>query len=157
MKPSTFTATVEWRRGDAKFTDKRYSRAHAWRFDGGAVVPGSSSPLSVPLPFSDEQAVDPEEAFVAALSSCHMLFFIASVARDGYLLDSYDDAAIGTMEKNARGKFAMSRVTLRPRLVFSGDRQPSAEQVAALHHWAHEECYLANSVTTEVVIEPQQE
>ena len=155
MKTGTFTATVEWQRGDAKFIDRRFSRAHTWRFDGGAVVPGSSSPLSVPLPYSDAQAVDPEEALVAALSSCHMLFFIAGMARDGYVLDSYTDHAEGVMEKNARGKMAMARVTLRPRLVFSGEKQPTPEQVAALHHWAHEECYIANSVTAEVVVEPQ--
>ncbi|HEX4329760.1 MAG TPA: OsmC family protein [Burkholderiales bacterium] len=153
MNPS-FTATVEWRRGDAKFTDKKYSRAHTWRFDGGAVVPGSSSPHSVPLPYSDESAVDPEEALVAALSSCHMLFFIGGAARDGWLIDSYIDNPVGSMEKNAAGKLYVSRITLHPKIVFSGDRQPTREQIDALHHWSHEECYVANSIRAEVLIEP---
>ena len=153
---NTYTAKIEWRRGDAKFTDRRYSRAHTWTFDGGAVVPGSSSPQSVPRPFSDERAVDPEEALVAAASSCHMLFFVTGLAREGYVLDSYVDEAYGVMEKNAAGKLAMSRIVLRPRLVFSGEKQPGAAQVAALHHWAHEECFIANSIKAAVVIEPRE-
>jgi len=153
MNP-TFTAGVEWQRGDAKFIDKRYSRAHTWRFDGGAVVPGSSSPHSVPLPFSDDKAVDPEEALVAALASCHMLFFVGGAARDGHVIDSYIDNAVGVMEKNAAGKMAISRITLRPQIVFSGAKRPTPEQIAALHHWAHEECYIANSIRAEVAVEP---
>ena len=153
MNP-TFTATVEWRRGDAKFTDKKYSRAHTWTFDGGAVVPGSSSPHSVPLPYSDEKAVDPEEALVAALASCHMLFFIGGAARDGYVIDSYVDNPVAIMEKNAAGKLYVSRITLRPKIVCSGDKQPTPAQIEALHHWSHEECYIANSIRAEVVIEP---
>src|ERR1700749_1674917 len=109
---ASFLATVAWRRGDAKFTDKRYSRAHTWTFDGGAVVPGSSSPHSVPLPYSDATAVDPEEALVAALASCHMLFFLGGCARDGWVVDSYADHPAGIMEKTAAGKEYMSRITL---------------------------------------------
>jgi organic hydroperoxide reductase OsmC/OhrA len=151
---ATFTATVQWLRGDAVFTDKRYSRAHTWTFDGGAVVKGSSSPHSVPLPYSDESAVDPEEALVAALTSCHMLFFIGGAARDGWMIDSYTDNPVGIMEKNAAGKHYISRITLHPNIVFGGDKQPTAMQIEALHHWAHEECYIANSIRAEVVIEP---
>lgn len=152
--PKVFTATVAWQRGDDAFIGGRYSRRHAWHFDGGAVVPGSSSPLSVPLPFSDAGAVDPEEAFVAALSSCHMLFFLAFAAKRHWLVESYVDAAAGYMEINASGKWAMTRVVLKPRLVFAG-MAPAQTDIDDLHHEAHEECYIANSVRTEVVIEPQ--
>lgn len=151
---ATFTATVQWQRGDAVFTDKRYSRAHTWTFDGGAVVKGSSSPHSVPLPYSDASGVDPEEALVAALASCHMLFFVGACARDGWVLDSYTDTPVASMGKNAAGREYIDRIVLRPRLVFSGAKQPTAAQIGALHHWSHEECYVANSIRAEVVIEP---
>ena len=150
-----YTATIRWERGDEPFTDQRYSRAHAWRFDGGAEVRGSSSPLSVRVPYSDPAAVDPEEAFVASLSSCHMLFFLSFAAKEGFVVDAYEDAAEGVMETDARGKMSLTVVTLRPRVAWSGDKQPSADEVAALHHHAHEECFIANSVRTEVRIEPQ--
>lgn len=149
-----YTAQVEWKRGDQPFTDNRYSRAHRWRFDGGAEVPGSSSPLSVAPPMSDPAAVDPEEAFVASLSSCHMLFFLAFAAQEKFRVDSYADPAEGVMEKNAEGRVAVTRVTLRPKVVFSGERTPSREEIDRLHHRAHEACYLANSVKTEVSCEP---
>lgn len=149
-----YSATVEWRRQAAeKFSDNRYSRAHRWRFDGGAVVPASSSPLVVPLPYSAPANVDPEEAFIAALSSCHMLFFLSYAARQGYVVESYEDQALGAMGKNEHGKEAMLKVSLRPRIVFSGDRQPTAQQIEALHHRSHEDCYIANSVRAEVVVE----
>jgi organic hydroperoxide reductase OsmC/OhrA len=149
-----YTATVAWKRGSAEaFTDNKYSRAHEWRFDGGVTVPASSSPLSVRVPLSRADAVDPEEALVAALSSCHMLTFLYLAAKQGYVVDSYEDNAVGIMSKNARGKLFMSKVALRPRIGFSG-RQPSAGELEQLHHHAHEECYIANSVLTEVVIEP---
>jgi len=151
---ATFTVTVQWLRGDAIFTDKKYSRAHTWTFDGGAVVKGSSSPHSVPLPYSDQSGVDPEEALVAALTSCHMLFFVGGAARDGWVIDSYTDNPVGIMEKNAAGKLYVSRITLHPKIVFSGDKQPTAAQIEALHHWSHEECYVANSIRAEVLIEP---
>jgi organic hydroperoxide reductase OsmC/OhrA len=153
---TTYSATVQWLRGQQPFIDKRYSRAHTWTFDGGAVVPGSSSPLSVPLPYSDEKAVDPEEAFVASVSSCHMLFFLSGIAHKGYVLDSYVDHAEAVMEKNARGKMAITLVTLRPRLAFSGEKQPTRREIDALHHWAHGECYIANSISADVVVEPQE-
>lgn len=148
----TYTATVRWQRGDQVFTDNKYSRAHDLLFDGGAVVRGSSSPLVVRPPFSDPAAVDPEKALVAALSACHMLFFLAFAGKGGFRIDCYEDAAIGEMTKNAAGKIYMSKVTLSPRIVFSGDRRPTAEEIAAMHHKSHEECYIANSVKSDVVI-----
>ena len=151
---SEYTARITWQRGDAAFTDNRYSRGHTWAFDGGVEVPASSSPHAVRLPYSVEAAVDPEEAFVAALSSCHMLTFLYLAAKAGLRVDSYDDNAVGIMEKDAAGKMAVTRVTLRPAIRFSGDRQPSSEELGQLHHRAHEECYIASSVKTAVTCEP---
>jgi organic hydroperoxide reductase OsmC/OhrA len=151
---SEYAMTVEWERREAVFTDKRYSRAHRWRFDGGADVLASSSPHSVPVPYSDPAGVDPEEAFVAALASCHMLWFLSIAAARGFVVDQYRDQAVGVMEKNEAGKLAMTRVTLHPHTVFSGANQPSAEEVHAMHHQAHEECFIANSVKTVVEAEP---
>ena len=147
-----FEATISWRRDGQAFIDNRYSRAHEWQFDGGLRVPASSSPLSVPLPMSDVSAVDPEEALVAALSSCHMLFFLSLAAQRGFVVDQYLDQAIGTMGKNAEGKLALTHIALRPALTFSG-QQPSAQQLAAIHNDAHDKCYIANSIRAEVVIE----
>jgi organic hydroperoxide reductase OsmC/OhrA len=152
---STYTATIRWDRGEARFVDNRYSRAHAWIFDGGITVPASSSPHVVPLPHSDANAVDPEEAFVASIASCHMLTFLAIAAKRGLRVDHYADAAVGTMERNAEGRLAITRVVLRPVVVFSGERSPTDDDLAAMHHQAHEECYIANSVRTEVVCEPR--
>jgi len=149
-----YTARISWHRGDAVFTDNRYSRGHKWTFDGGVEVPASSSPHSVRLPYSVEAAVDPEEAFVAALSSCHMLTFLYLAAKAGYRVDHYDDEAVGFMEKDAAGKMAVTRVTLRPRMTFSGEKAPTREQLDQLHHQAHEECYIASSVKTTVICEP---
>ena len=149
-----YTATISWKREGAAFGDGKYSRAHQWSFDGGVTVPASSSPLSVRLPYSRADAVDPEEALVAALSSCHMLSFLYVVQKGGYVVDAYADDAVGVMSKNERGKLFVSKVTLRPRVAFTGSKQPSAAELAELHHHAHEECYIANSVLTEVAIEP---
>jgi organic hydroperoxide reductase OsmC/OhrA len=149
-----YLARIHWERGAALFTDNRYSRGHTWRFDGGVEVPASSSPSVVRVPLSVEAAVDPEEALVAALSSCHMLFFLSFAARERWRVDAYTDDAVGVMGRNAAGKEAMVRVTLRPRVIFSGERLPARSDIDALHHRAHEECYIANSVTTEVRIEP---
>lgn len=150
---SVHTAEIHWARNDARFIDHRYSRAHRWTFDGGAVVPASSSPHVVRIPLSDPSCVDPEEAFVAALSSCHMLWFLDFAARDGFVVDSYDDAAQGRMEKNTEGKEAVASVTLRPNVVFSGEKVPSNASLAKLHHESHESCYLASSVMTKIYIE----
>lgn len=148
------TALIRWHLAGADFLAKRYSRAHTWTFDGGVVVPASSSPLVVPLPMSDAAAVDPEEAFVASLSSCHMLWFLDIASRAGYAVDSYEDAADGRMGRNAAGKLVVDVVTLRPRARFAGARVPDPAALAALHHEAHEECFLANSVRCEIRCEP---
>jgi organic hydroperoxide reductase OsmC/OhrA len=149
-----YSADVVWERGDAVFTDNRYSRRHLWRFDGGLEVPGSSSPHSVPVPLSDPTAVDPEEALIAALSSCHMLWFLAIAVKRKFRVDRYRDQAGGLLAKNAGGKSCISVVTLRPEVQFSGEPLPGREQIEAMHHSAHAECYIANSVTSEVRIEP---
>jgi organic hydroperoxide reductase OsmC/OhrA len=151
---STYTATIRWERGDQLFTDNRYSRCHKWLFDGDIEVPGSASPHVVPLPYSCPNAVDPEEAFVASLSSCHMLWFLSIAANRGFCVDSYVDAAEGIMATNAAGKRAMTRVTLRPRVVFVGNMLPTPGDIAAMHDKAHAECFIANSVKTEVHCEP---
>ena len=150
---STYTATVRWTRDPSTdFAKGQYSRAHEWAFDGGAVVPASPSPHVVPVPWSDRAGVDPEEAFVASLSSCHMLFFVDFARRAGFVVDAYVDEAEGVLEKRSDGKMAMTRVTLRPRVTWGGDA-PDKGAIAELHHRAHEACFIANSVTTDVVIE----
>ena len=153
---SEYTAQLEWQRAPHEpFTDNRYSRRHVLRFDGGAELAGSSAPSSVPLPYSDASAVDPEEMFVASLASCHMLWFLSIAARAGHTADHYADDAVGVMSRNGRGKMAMTQVTLRPRVAFGGAKQPSADELAALHHKAHEECFIANSVSCDVQVLPQ--
>jgi len=149
-----YRAIIIWVRDGAAFIDNRYSRGHRWQFDGGIEVPASSSPHVVPLPFSVPAAVDPEEAFVAALSSCHMLWFLSIAANRGFLIDSYRDEAVGVMAKNGAGKLAMTQVTLRPAVVFEGERQPSRGEVEAMHHEAHDQCFIASSVKTDVRCEP---
>lgn len=148
-----YRATVKWTRAGAAFTDQRYSRGHSWSFDGGVTVPASSSPLSVKLPYSVAEAVDPEEGFVASIASCHMLWFLYVAAKQGFVVEDYADEAIGEMTKNERGKLWVSKVMLKPAVAFTGARRPSQEQFDELHHLAHEECYIANSVKSEVVIE----
>ncbi len=151
---TTYEATVTWRRGpDESFTDQRYSRRHLWAFDGGAEVAASSSPHSVRVPFSDPAAVDPEEALVAALSSCHMLFFLWFAARRGFSVASYEDKAVGEMRREPDGKEWIGRITLRPGIVFDGDKRPSEADVDEIHHVAHEACYIANSVKSAISIE----
>ncbi len=151
---SEYTATIKWRRGDQDFLSDDYSRGHTWEFDGGVNVPASASPHIVPLPKSVAENVDTEEAFVASLSSCNMLFFLSIAARKGYIIDNYTDCAIGYMAKNEQGKFAMTKVILRPDIAFSGDKRPTAEQTGEIHEQSHEKCFIANSVTTEIDIEP---
>lgn len=152
---ATYTAELLWQREGQDFLSNRYSRRHLIRFDGGVEMPGSSSPHVVPLPWSDASAVDPEEAFVAALSSCHMLWFLSIAAKRGFCVDRYEDAAEGVMARNAERRMAMTKVTLRPAVVFSGERLPSREDIDAMHHEAHDECFIANSVKTEVRCEPR--
>jgi organic hydroperoxide reductase OsmC/OhrA len=151
-----YTAEVVWTRDGAVFTDNRYSRGHVWRFDGGVEVPASSSPLSVKLPLSRADAVDPEEALVAAVASCHMLFFLGFAAKAGFVVDKYEDAPVGVMTKNEQGKLFVSKITLSPAITFSGSKRPSAEELEALHHHSHEECYVANSVRADVVVVARQ-
>ncbi len=150
---SEYVATIHWKRGEQVFTDDKYSRAHEWRFDGGTTVPASASPDIVALPMSVAENVDPEEAFVASLSSCHMLFFLALAARSGFVIDEYIDEATGVMEKNAEGKTAITKVVLRPKAQYSGDRIPDREKIEKMHHRAHELCFIANSVKTDVSTE----
>lgn len=154
---ATYTAETFWARGDASrqdFVANRYSRRHVLRFDGGVEVPGSSSAKVVPLPWSDEAAVDPEEAFVSALSSCHMLWFLSIAAQRGFCVDRYTDSATGVMARNDAGRVAMTVVTLRPRVEFGGDPLPGADEIARMHHAAHDACFIANSVKTDVRCEP---
>jgi organic hydroperoxide reductase OsmC/OhrA len=148
-----YVATVAWKRGDQAFTDGRYSRAHVWRFDGGVEVPGSASPHVVKPPLSDPSAVDPEEAFIASIASCHMLFFIDFARRGGFVVDTYEDEAEGVLAKDAAGKMAMTVVTLRPKVAFSGDKRPTGPEIDDLHHRSHEACFIASSVKSEVRVE----
>jgi organic hydroperoxide reductase OsmC/OhrA len=148
-----YEATIRWNRNEAKFTDNRYSRKHEWSFDGGVRVPASSSPAVVPLPYSVPDAVDPEEALIASASSCHMLWFLSLAARRGFIVDSYVDEASGQVDKDAAGRTAFTRISLRPQIVFSGETRPSPEDLESLHHAAHDACYIANTLKCEVGIE----
>jgi organic hydroperoxide reductase OsmC/OhrA len=152
---SEYHAEIVWERGAQDFLSGRYSRQHVMRFDGGTDVPASASPHVVPVPFSDPAAVDPEEAFVAALASCHMLFFLGIAAHRKFQVDRYRDAAVGTLAKNAEGLMAMTDVVLRPVVEFSGARMPTQEELESIHHRAHEQCYIANSVKSAVRVEVQ--
>lgn len=149
----TYNATIRWSRGDDPFAKQQYSRGHRWEFDEGVTVPASASPHVVRKPWAVAAAVDPEEALVAALSSCHMLFFLSDASRDGFIVEHYEDPAVGEMDKDASGRVAITKVTIRPQVTFSG-KPPSAAEFAALHASAHRQCFIANSVRSEVVIEP---
>jgi organic hydroperoxide reductase OsmC/OhrA len=146
-------ALVEWRLGEGDFLKRRYSRVHTLTFEGGVTLAGSASPQVVPAPWSSTDAVDPEALFTASLSACHMLWFLDLAARAGFVVRAYRDAAEGTLGRTAAGKTAMILVVLRPEVDFAGERAPSEEERAALHHAAHEACFIANSVTTEVVVQ----
>ena len=157
---SEYSSTLTWQRNKVEVSDKaylngEYSRGHVWKFDGGAEIQASSSPHIVPLPYSIEANVDPEEAYVAALSSCHMLFFLSIAAKHRLIVNDYIDSAIGVMEKNNQNKVAMTRVTLRPKVTFSTSEGKSVTlaKLEKMHHQAHELCFIANSVTTEIAIE----
>lgn len=147
---SEHIATVSWQRNGQDFLKGKYSRGHVWKFDGGAEIPASPSPHVVPAPMSVEENVDPEEAFVASLSSCHMLFFLYLAGKARLVVDEYVDEAVGIMAKNEEGRMAITKVTLRPRIVFSPETQPDRKQLEELHHQAHELCFIANSVKTDV-------
>jgi len=151
---SEYVARIKWvRQENESYLENRYSRAHTWTFDGGLTVPASPSPHVVPLPYSVEENIDPEEAFVASLSSCHMLFFLSVAAKRGFVVDQYLDDAVGFMEKNAEGRVAMTKVILRPLTRFSGEKRPTLEQLEKMHHQSHDRCFLANSVKTRIVTE----
>ena len=143
--------TLTWKRGDKPFEYQKYSRDHTWNFDGRHEMEASAAPAYLGNP----KLIDPEEAFVASLSSCHMLTFLAIACKKKFVLDEYVDEAVGLMEKNAEGRFAITRVILRQRLKFSGDKQPTAQEIEEMNHAAHEQCFIANSVKTEIEIEPQ--
>lgn len=149
-----YTARIEWRRDGDNFRLGRYSRVHRWQFDGGIALTASASPQVVPLPFSSREAVDPEEALVAAASSCHMLTFVHLASKRGFVVDRYEDDAEGFMEKNARGRYAITRIVLHPTIVFGGERAPDPAELDALHHAAHEECYIANSIVADIEVGP---
>ena len=149
----SYNVKIFWKKNlDDLFVDKRYSRAHTWEFDGGIEIPASSSPHVVPLPMSNESAVDPEEAFVAALSSCHMLWFLSIAAEKSYIVESYEDDAAGVLQRNGEGKLSMTKVTLNPKVKFSNESAPANEQLNELHRLAHEKCFIANSVKTKIDI-----
>lgn len=151
---STYVAAVQWQRPpNERFIDHQYSRAHQWLFDGGIIIDASSSPHIVAPPYSEVANVDPEEAFIASLSSCHMLFFLSIAAKHRFIIDKYEDNASGILQKNNQGKYAMTKVTLKPEVIFSSDVKPSRNQFEKMHHQAHQQCFIANSVHTDIVIE----
>ncbi|WP_372422001.1 OsmC family protein [Salinarimonas chemoclinalis] len=147
-----YTATIRWARAGGDFLGAAYDRGHTWTFDGGITVPASSSPLVVPLPWSRADAVDPEEAFVAAIASCHMLVFLSIAAKKRYLIETYEDVARGVMTPNEHGRLWVSRVVLDPSIAWAGQRRPDPATIAAMHHLTHRECFIANSVRTEIVV-----
>ena len=148
-----YNVRVFWKKNSREaFLDNKYSRSHTWTFDGGIELAASSSPHVVPLPMSNESAVDPEEAFVASLSSCHMLWFLSLAVEKNYMVESYEDNAEGVLGKDEQGKLAMTRVTLSPKITFGGNHTPSRDQIDELHHSAHEKCFIANSVKTKITV-----
>jgi len=150
---SEHKATITWTFQGGEFLKGRYSREHTWTFDGGVTVPASPSPSAVPKPYANESCVDPEEAYVASIASCHMLTFLFLASRQGFEIASYEDEAVGSMKKNERNVFWVSDVVLRPRIVYSGARVPTPEEEERLHHQSHEQCFIANSVKTEIRVE----
>ena len=149
---SEHKATINWKRTNPDFLKGRYSREHTWTFDGGVTMPASPSPSAVPAPWSNPTLVDPEEAFVASISSCHMLTYLYLASRQGFQVDSYNDEAVGMMTKNEKGIPWVSSVTLHPKIVYSGEKLPTPADEEKLHHDAHEQCFIANSVKTEITV-----
>lgn len=155
MRPmAEHTATINWQSQGEDFLSGKYSREHTWSFDGGAVVQASPTPAVVPVPYSNPDYVDPEEAFVASVSSCHMLTFLYVAGRAGFSVAAYVDEAVGVMAKGDNGVPWVSKITLRPAITYAGDKTPTPEESDRLHHDAHVQCFIANSVKTEVVVEP---
>jgi organic hydroperoxide reductase OsmC/OhrA len=149
---SEHKATIRWAHGDGDFLKGRYTREHTWSFDGGITVDASASPSAVPKPYSNEAHVDPEEAFVAAISSCHMLTFLYLAMKAGFQVARYEDVAVGTMTKNEKGIYWVNAVVLSPKIVYTGEKRPSAEEESRLHHGAHDQCFISNSIKTEVTV-----
>lgn len=152
---SEYKATIKWARNSPDFLKGKYSREHTWTFDGGVTVPASSSPAVVPAPYSNPANVDPEEAFVASISSCHMLTYLFMAQRQGFQLDSYEDEAIGVVSKMETGALWVSSVTLHPKIVYSGEKLPTPADEERLHEMAHKQCFIANSVKTDVTVHHQ--
>jgi organic hydroperoxide reductase OsmC/OhrA len=147
----SYKVKILWNKKPAEiFTDIKYSRVHKWIFDGGIELKASSSPHVVPVPMSDESAVDPEEAYIASISSCHMLWFLSIAAGKRFIIESYEDDAEGILAKDENGKLAMTEITLKPKIIFSGNKVPTEDEINSIHHLAHEKCFIANSVKTEV-------
>lgn len=150
-----YRATIKWQHTSGQFVDEQYSRKHLWHFDGGLEIPASASPKIVPEPYSDPSSVDPEESFVASLASCHMLWFLSLSAKEGFPVKSYEDQAEGIMEENRDGKLSITEVILKPLVRFKSDNAPSRRNFDELHKRAHENCFIARSVITEIVIDAQ--
>ncbi|MGA9776935.1 MAG: OsmC family protein [Limisphaerales bacterium] len=149
---SEYKAVIKWQRTSPDFLKGKYSREHTWSFDGGVTVPASASPAVVPAPWSNPAHVDPEEAFVASISSCHMLAFLYLAGKQGFQIDSYEDEAVGTVTKNEKSVPWVSLVKLNPKITYGGEKLPTSADEERLHHLAHEQCYIANSVKTEIVV-----
>jgi len=149
---SEHKATIKWQRSSPDFLKGKYSREHTWTFDGGVTVPASASPAVVPAPWSNPAGIDPEEAFVASISSCHMLTFLHLACKAGFQIDSYEDEAVGKVAKNEKGVPWVSSVALHPKIIYSGEKSPAPADEERLHHLAHEQCFIANSVKTEIVV-----
>ncbi len=150
---SKYTATVRWSRDSENFTDNKYSRVHQWSFDSGQVIRASASPNVVPTPYADPSAVDPEEAFLASLSSCHMLWFLSLAAKSGFIIEAYKDEATGILAENKQGKLAITSVTLHPSVRYASETPPNKKQNDHLHREASKKCFIANSVKTDVQVE----
>jgi organic hydroperoxide reductase OsmC/OhrA len=149
---SEYKATIQWRDNGPEFVKGKYSREHVWKFDGGLTIPASSSPSVVRPPYSNPANVDPEEAFVASIASCHMMTFLYVAQLGGFHVTAYEDQAVGVMARNEKGAMWVSKVTLNPQITYGGDKTPSPEELSNLHHKAHEQCFIANSVKTEVIV-----
>ena len=145
-------ATIRWSYAGGDFLKGRYSREHTWTFDGGVTVPASPAPSHVPVPYSNPACVDPEEAYIASIASCHMLTFLFLAHQQGFQVSGYEDDAVGVMAKNEKGIPWVSAVTLHPRIVYGGEKQPTGPEEQQLHHRAHEQCYIANSIKTAVSV-----
>lgn len=154
---SRYTAKIDWKRNGAHFSDSTYSRVHTWTFDSGDKITASASPGIVPEPYSSPNAVDPEEAFIASISSCHMLWFLAIASKNGFVVDRYTDQANGRMKRDGNGKLSITEVDLYPSVTYSGDHTPNNVEIQKMHDEAHEKCFIANSVKTEITVHLEDE